>query len=72
MALTFEKSIITEYGTAVYICWYNNNYQINMEWSATNERKFYVIHHESNTNWYELPETFNSAREAEKAIKYRD
>jgi hypothetical protein len=71
--LNFEKNGITPKGNALYYCEYNNNYHISMEYNiTTKEQKFYVIHHESDTICYELPETFNSAREAEKVIKYRD
>jgi len=65
--MRFEFYFVTEKGTAVYICWYNNEYQINMEWKlATNKQKFYIIHQNE-----ELPETFKTAKDAERMIKYR-
>ena len=70
--MDFERYGTTPKGTALYYCEYNNNYHISMEWDIANNQRFYVIHHESETICYQLPETFKTAKDTEKAIKHRD
>ena len=71
--MIFSLFDTTPKGIALYYCEYNNDYHISLEYNiATGEKKFFILHHDSGDNVYELPETFKTPEDAVKAINLRD